>query len=253
MCTLTLIPTECGFRLVTNRDESRQRPRALAPALREASGCRAVWPVDPRGGGTWVAATDAGLALSILNYNPAPAGELPVPPRAQSRGAIIPAIIGAGASSEAITALASLDLERFLPFRLVAADREAIAVGRWDGEALSVERRALAPSCFVSSGLGDALVAPRLELFDRWMAERGATAEAQDAFHEHQWPDRTEISVRMSRPDARTVSTTTVEVDGNAGAAASVRMGHRDDDGETWVEAPALAGASALSDERGGC
>ena len=28
-------------------------------------------PTDPQGGGTWLATTDAGLTLALLNYNPA--------------------------------------------------------------------------------------------------------------------------------------------------------------------------------------
>jgi hypothetical protein len=43
-------------------------------------------------------------------------------------------------------------------------------------------------------------------------AAAGGPAVAQDAFHHHQWPGRGELSVLMSRADARTVSITTVEI-----------------------------------------
>ena len=38
----------------------------------------------------------------------------------------------------------------------------------------------------------------------------------QDAYHRHFWPDRRHLSVCMRRPDARTVSYTLVEHDGDA-------------------------------------
>jgi len=66
--------------------------------------------------------------------------------------------------------------------------------------------------CLVSSGLGDTLVRPRLELFDQEVLNPGVTPARQDAYHAHRWPDRPEISVAMERAAARTVSRTIVEV-----------------------------------------
>jgi hypothetical protein len=69
---------------------------------------------------------------------------------------------------------------------------------------------------FTSSGLGDALVeAPRRALFDEWFVgvKLENQLERQDAFHRHQWPDRPELSVCMSRIDARTVSYTVVDLE----------------------------------------
>ncbi len=40
-----------------------------------------------------------------------------------------------------------------------------------------------------------------------------ATPERQDALHRHRWPDRAHLSICMSRPEARTVSITCVEID----------------------------------------
>jgi len=70
------------------------------------------------------------------------------------------------------------------------------------------------PVMFTSSGLGDARVeGPRRELFHDWFGDDPAQWPAQqDAFHRHRWPDRPELSVCMSREDARSVSLTVVEV-----------------------------------------
>jgi hypothetical protein len=66
-------------------------------------------------------------------------------------------------------------------------------------------------------------VLPRLGLFDELMAADGVRPETQDRFHRHVWRDRPEISVMMSRGEARTVSVTTVEVVG-AGHATPGRV-----------------------------
>jgi hypothetical protein len=64
-----------------------------------------------------------------------------------------------------------------------------------------------------SSGLGDALAAgPRRALFEDWFRDKATTRCVQDAFHRHRWPNAPEMSVRMSRPEACTVSITTLEV-----------------------------------------
>jgi hypothetical protein len=128
-----------------------------------------------------------------------------------SRGLIIPKIIAHATADDAVEHLHTLHHERFAPFRLVAADASAVLDAVWDRARLTVTRRPLAPVCFVSSGLGDHRAAPRLALFDQWFARRPADPDAQDEFHRHHWPDRPEISVRMAREDARTMSVTVIE------------------------------------------
>lgn len=283
MCTASIIPIVdaanrdqparvIGVRLITNRDELRVRPEALppawfapshapspadAPARRTdapASARRAVYPVDPVGGGTWVAATTGGLALCLLNANP-PGWSTPSDPARAgliSRGAIIPGLLDAPTARDAASRVPALALNRFAPFTLLAADlslRPASATATnpphrthadhpaaasrvwravWDGRSILVDELGVAPVCVASSGLGDHLVTPRLPLFDSIVraAEPGPSqAEAQDRFHRHRWPGRPEISVLMSRREARTVSITTVELLADpAGAGATVTM-----------------------------
>jgi hypothetical protein len=58
-------------------------------------------------------------------------------------------------------------------------------------------------------------------LFERLVLEPGASAERQEVFHHHAWPGRPEVSVLMSRADARTVSIATLEISDSDGG---VRM-----------------------------
>ncbi|MDX9910223.1 MAG: NRDE family protein [Phycisphaerales bacterium] len=224
MCTVSVISTALGFRLVTSRDESRGRAPGLAPAWREHGGvphARVLMPVDPKAGGTWVGAAEHGLALALLNCNPEHPPELPAAERRLSRGTIIPGLIACADATLVIAGVDGLELERLPPFRLVAVDRpEAdgparVGVARWDGRSLTRVWLG-APACLASSGLGDHVVDVRLPLFEEMVGARaGDDAEvraAQDAFHHHAWPERRHVSVLMSRPEARTVSITSIDV-----------------------------------------
>ena len=214
MCTVTIVPYEDGFRLVCNRDERRDRPTALPPTVRRLRHHRAMFPVDPAGGGTWVGVNGAGLVAALLNRNIEP----PAPGRNQSlrsRGLIIPDLLDSGSWSDALDLAAGLDPARFGLFRLVLAQRMAVAVVTSDGLALSVETMPIPrPLMLTSSSLGDAVVeAPRRRLFERLFGDiERDWLRMQTRFHAHQWPVRTDISVNMARPDARTVSRTRIDV-----------------------------------------
>lgn len=243
MCTVSVIPLAGGaFRLVTNRDEQRSRPPALRPTVVPlASGGLAAWPTDALAGGTWVAAGASGLVLTLLNGNP---GRRPWRARLglASRGLIIPALIDRGRAGAAMDALAAMTLTSYAPFRLIGVDERDLFDAVWTGSSLRIDRRPLGALCAASSGLGDDRVRPRLELFEAWMGERGMTPEAQDEFHRHRWAERPEISVMMSRIDARTVSVTSVLVRPGVGLS----MEYEDDAGPCVTSIPpVVTGAGA--------
>lgn len=232
MCTVTIIELpEGGFRVVESRDESPLRPRATPPRWvnNVAGDARAIWPIDGLAGGTWIAAGEHGLVLTVLNVNLADPPR-PSEDRRLSRGGVIPRLIGTPDARAASAALAKLELDRFDPFRLVATDAHdglRIIENRWDGETLSTVELGAGPACFASSGLGDEHVEPRLPLFEEMVVRPGASPELQDDYHAHRWPDRPEISVMMDRPGACTVSVTTVEVrpsEGRSGRPFSIEM-----------------------------
>jgi hypothetical protein len=218
MCTVTVIPIPTGFRVACNRDESPARAAALPPLLNWADGVRAMMPIDPVGGGTWIAASDRGLVFALLNYNPA-APDVDdgrhgrVPPA--SRGAIIPMLADCRDFLEAESRVADLRPARFNPFRLLIVGAAGHAEFVSDGRRI-VRRdagvRSPLPLLLTSSGLGDAIAEPpRRALFESLLAT-GSSPDRQDEFHRHSWPERRHLSVCMSRDGARTVSYTTVEI-----------------------------------------
>jgi Transport and Golgi organisation 2 len=228
MCTVTFVATfgpagaPGGIRVACSRDESRGRPAALPPAKKMLGGRKALMPVDAVSGGTWVAVSDAGLVMTLLNRNPRDMRGVTFPGKS-SRGGIIPALLHAGSLTEACEAVRRLDASAYPPFRLVIADSTYCVSVTWDEGAPAVHRAPVSgPMMFTSSGLGDALVAaPRRELFDGWFGDdRGDWVRRQDTFHRHRWDDRPELSVNMSRGDAMTVSMTVIELSDQGAALA---------------------------------
>jgi hypothetical protein len=220
VCTVTALPESLLssdrspdrllLRVVCNRDELSTRAPALPPTVWAAGTQRAVMPIDPNSGGTWIAANGAGLVFVLLNVN----NGLDTRSGGTSRGTIVPGLVGCQTISRAIALAHNLDVVRFAPFRLLILDRYE-AVDCWPDDDGIRHRRSPLRSAILrtSSGLGDGLVAgPRRRLFQRTFARTSDALAAQDHFQRHQWPGREALSVHMRRHDAATVSRTVVEV-----------------------------------------
>jgi len=131
----------------------------------------------------------------------------------RSRGEIIPALLRCASFKEMVVVTGEVEARLYLPFRLIVATTEEVAIFENDGTTLQSARHQLEqPMIFTSSGLGDAVVEDcRRELFNTLFEK--PSAAVQDAFHRHQWKDRPHVSVCMSRADARTVSYTVMSVE----------------------------------------
>lgn len=224
MCTVTIVraPALRGgrgwVRVVCNRDEQRTRAAELPPRTVAVGARHAVMPIDSGAGGTWIAATDAGLALCLLNVNPTPR----VPRNAwagrASRGRVIPSLADCADLRGAAERVGAMDASSTAPFKLLIADSMRIVVARSDGERIEVSsaREIDGPVMHTSSGLGDELVQPpRRALFDAVFDAGADVLESQRVFHEHAWADAGHLSVAMSRPDARTMSRTVIDLHGS--------------------------------------
>jgi hypothetical protein len=197
--------------VVCNRDELRSRRRALPPSDAARS---VLMPIDPDGGGTWIAANDAGLVFTLLNVTGrSPRASSSGAVSRRSRGEIVRAIAGEVTHSGALRAVGALDPDDYLPFRLMvwsAVETLEILSDGW--QYTYAHGPLLSPMLRASSSLGDwRVIGPRQALFEHLLAQP-LTPSTQDAFHRHSWPDRPEISVFMSRGDARTVSITSVDL-----------------------------------------
>lgn len=219
MCTLSVLrrPTPVVghddelplWRVSFNRDERRSRPPALPPRQHIYDGRTATHPIDPLGGGTWIAVSSAGLVFALLNgySESANTGAM------KSRGLIIPSLLSADTLDDATRRVEAIEAAAFLSFRLVIVgddgEREAVS----DGRRLDVrDVREGAAWMRSSSSVRPEVVLPhRRGLFQQACAPPPSAA-AQDRFHLTRDAADAALGVLMERPDARTVSVTTVEV-----------------------------------------
>ena len=211
MCTVSIVPDGDQFRLISNRDERRDRAVALQPAVETLGARAAILPIDPAGGGSWLGVNDAGLVAALLNRHAAPQRDTR---SFCSRGLIVRDALACDSLEAARLAVVALDAAAFQPFRLVLVQGRRIALVAGDGRELtSVESALDRPFMFTASSLGDLFVdLPRRRLFECLMRDPGTRHQGQRLFHRHQWIDKREISVLMERQDAATVSRTVVDV-----------------------------------------
>lgn len=207
MCTASWLRRSDELRVFFNRDELAGREPGDAPAPGEIEGVRFVAPRDGRAGGTWIAASDRGLALALLNRS-----DGLHPPRPGSRGRLIPRLMVARDPDDLASRLLREPLRDLPPFRLASFWREPAhaELVSWDGRHLAVGRLDSDGGMLCSSGLGDERAAG--ERAARLAESRARAAnwgfDEVRAFHRSHEPEPSAWSVCMHRSDAETVSYT---------------------------------------------
>jgi hypothetical protein len=218
MCTVSIVPLADGFRLMCNRDEQHTRPGAQPPRWVSTGGTEALMPIDPQGGGSWIAVTADGFTVTLLNRASLemPAGSLPK----HSRGELVTSLVSAGGLDALVDAAQSIDPARYRAFQLVAVAGPKILTATSDGARLETTIRTLdRPVVFTSSSLGDTTAERmRVPLFQALVVHADDPLKGQHEFHAHRWPRCGTFSVLMCRSDARTVSRATIDV--RAGVAS---------------------------------
>jgi len=148
VCTvMALRAADGGFVLAANRDELASRSPAHPPRLMSRAGLKLVYPLDPDGGGSWISANSAGVAMMLLNNFEAEVG-VPSAPEPVSRGLVVKALASCCSLTElqdACSGSAPPSLSRVAPFVLIAiesapAPSSSPAALRlaWDGQQLDV-------------------------------------------------------------------------------------------------------------------
>jgi transport and Golgi organization protein 2 len=209
MCTVSIVPTADGCRVMCNRDERRTREAARPPRVRPTKMSWAAYPEDPVSGGTWIGVNGDGLVVVLLNRTATLDARRGAP---LSRGSIVPRLLSCTSIAQATQAYDALDVRQFEAFRLVMVQRAAITVAD-PARPATVTLPLTSPVMFTSSSLGDALVEPpRRRLFEQLVLAADDWLHGQMRFHRHRWTSRPEISIHMAREDAATVSRTTIDV-----------------------------------------
>jgi hypothetical protein len=208
MCTVSFVPTGDGFRLAMNRDEKRTRIDALPAEIFHHGKRRAVYPREP-GGGTWLAVNDAGLCLALINWHRIerePKGKL------ESRGSLIPRLIGHASGVAAGRALRRTNLGRMRPFRFLAFDprRQTVREWQWDTVALATRTHRWQIAYWFSSGYDEAEAENHRARICANVSL--GTTRALRELHRSHGPKRGPFSICMHRHDAVTVSFSEVVV-----------------------------------------
>ncbi|MCH8569525.1 MAG: NRDE family protein [Balneolales bacterium] len=216
MCTLSwqVIPENETLHVFFNRDELFSRPEAEPPNVLQDDDDRARFlaPVDPQGGGTWIAANEHGLIICLLNDYQGRSVEN-LTDKAKSRGLLVRKLAGFDSVASVKACLTEKRLKIFQPFNLVLFDRISEPVmWHWDGEKLRYEANPALP--VVSSGFDQPMVRrKRAEVFSRARNADGLlTPEAMLNVHRSAEPQPQPLSVAMQLPDKGTVSITQIEM-----------------------------------------
>ncbi len=220
MCTVSWLPESGGYTLFFNRDERLTRASSLPPALHQVEGVRFLAPLDGDFGGTWIAANEFGLTVSLLNRYTERAA--PPPAHPVSRGRLV-LHLAAAADLEALVArLGRMDLEAFQPFTVVAALAGRPAwLAAWDGRTLSLAQHADPGLIHTSSAFDERAVMESRRRTFATALEAGVTEAKLAALHRSHLPDRGPYSVCMHRGDAETQCLSRVQV-----AAGTVSFTH---------------------------
>src|SRR4051812_5816730 len=87
MCTVTYLPkSKDSFILTSSRDEKPLRKIARPPSIHKRGKQLILFPKDPQGGGTWIAVSESGQTICLLNG--AFDKHIPEPPYRKSRGIV---------------------------------------------------------------------------------------------------------------------------------------------------------------------
>ena len=217
MCTVTVFPFHGGVRIGCNRDESPKRKKALPPSIQIIENTSVLMPIDPQSGGTWLAANEHGIFLTLLNRNLILSDGENRFVGNKSRGHIIPMFVGMDSAEDIAKKISDHSWNEYSFFRLIVLDQknvyEIIHENIDQNPILRKHPRDTWPMIFSSSGLGDPIVEePRRKLFDEWFSNIDLTddqlAEKHDKFHCHSWEDKKHVSVCMQRDRAESISMT---------------------------------------------
>ena len=211
MCTISWLKHEKGIDVFFNRDEGKKRSLAELPRVRQASDVKAIYPIDPDGGGTWCAVNEHGVTLALLNFyqGRTPKGRL------NSRGSIIKGAASMKSVSQVKQFVESLELQKYAPFSLLIFSPESGEAGntipmmRWTGKQLEISEHEspLISSAFKYEDVRDR----RLQTYAEFLSGN-VSEDDHIAFHKSHIPSACAYSVCMHREDASTVSFSHVKI-----------------------------------------
>ncbi len=226
MCTLSFVPTGGNdFVLTCNRDESLARATALPPQKQIVQHLEVLFPIDPKGKGTWIANSANGFSLCLLNGGFVKHKNNP--PYRKSRGLVLLDFFQFNNVNQFVV---NYNFNRIEPFTMVIVEyKSSLKLYElvWDGKQahLSVKDQKL-PQIWSSTALYPTHKKKERELwFETWKIENSENLNAETIknFHITGGGDDSENKLVMRRSEVSTVSITQI-----IRTLASVEMSYQD-------------------------
>lgn len=212
MCTVTYISKKNGYILTSNRDEIASRGRTEFPVQANINGSNVYFPQDPKAGGTWIATSNSGKMVCLLNG--AFVRHHHQPPYRLSRGKMVLDIFNFSNFQHFIS---EYDLDNIEPFTLILVEQHLNDISlqelRWDGEKkynslLNPEENHIWSSAPLYT---PEVRKNREQLFANWIKQNGKSDQSLLDFHKHGGTVNTGNRIFMERTfGPETVSTTQV-------------------------------------------
>ncbi len=213
MCTVSFLPTGGNnFILTSNRDEKESRELANPPTNFSHNHLNMIYPQDPRAKGTWIATSENGFSLCLLNggfvYHKSK------PPYRKSRGIVLLDFFQFNNVNQFVI---NYDFKGIEPFTLIVVEYKnslKLYEIRWDGKQahLSFKDHKI-PNIWSSATLyTSAIVKEREEWFKEWQTNHndGFEPESIQQFHLTGGKGDKETDLLMRRAGTFTVSITQI-------------------------------------------
>lgn len=216
MCTVSWVINSDHYDIFFSRDELRTRSIALPPEIHLSECMPYIAPIDPDGGGTWIAVNSNGVCLFLLNNYQS--SYMPSDQIRRSRGLICDALIHHKNITEVEEHLLLLSLESYQPFSFgMMEPGKNCAVFDWNGEQLTERIHPVSPLASSSS--------PHWKEVKQWRRNKlkQMTADVVKPppkqlydFHCYYDSSRPAASACMRRPEAKTVSLSHISLSSKA-------------------------------------
>jgi len=211
MCTVTIIPNKTGFTLTSSRDEIASRGVTQFPIKMELGKERIYFPQDPLAGGTWIATSEKGKVVCLLNGGFEKHKHQP--PYSFSRGKVVMDCF----SFENFELFGKVyNLSGVEPFTLVLIDNMQLFELVWDGDTKHFkELNANDQHIWSSSTLYNKEIREiRQKWFKNWGLHEDSTNAAIFDFHLKGGNISDSFNIKMKRKNGpETVSITQVSMD----------------------------------------
>lgn len=212
MCTLTYLPLgNEQFIISTNRDESPLRAKTEFPFYRQHPGKNIIYPKDPLAGGTWIATTDNGVSVCLLNGANEPHDHNP--PYKMSRGIMLLEAIECIKPDEFFK---NFNFEGIEPFTMVVLfhDPQLIILEfKWDGAKKYLKKiNPAKPQIWASAQLyNETAIINRKKWFKQWLKNNKTFSMASiKDFHKNAGSGDLQNDLIMDRGEVKTVSITQI-------------------------------------------